>query len=119
MNGLVFKKLRQEKNMTQKDIARKLGLTQAMISSIESGSKGVSNEVELNIANFFGVTIDYLRGLTDKREHITVEGKVDGLLKHLVNSGIIDDVDNIDEETQDMIMAMIKKEIKAIKEGKK
>lgn len=118
MDGKIFKRLRQEKGLTQKELAKKLGLTQAMISSIESGSKGASNDVELKIANFFGVTIDYLRGLTDKKEHITIEGKVDMLLKHLIDSGIIEDADNIDEDTQDLIMAMIRKEIKAIKEGK-
>lgn len=118
MNGNIFKKLRQEKGLTQKELAKKLNLTQAMISSIEKNKKGVSNDVELNIANFFNVTIEYLRGLTEKREHITIEGKVDMLLKHLVDTGIIEDADNIDEDTQEMIMAMIRKEIKAIKEGK-
>lgn len=118
MDGNIFKKLRQEKGLTQKEISNKLGLTQAMISSIEKNKKGVSNEVELNIANFFNVTIEYLRGLTVERQHITIEGKVDMLLKHLVDNGIISDADNIDEDTQDLIMAMIRKEIKAIKEGK-
>lgn len=118
MNGNIFKKLRQEKGLTQKELAKKLNLTQAMISSIEKNKKGVSNDVELNIANFFNVTIEYLRGLTEKKEHITIEGKVDMLLKHLVDTCIIEDADNIDEDTQEMIMAMIRKEIKAIKEGK-
>jgi transcriptional regulator with XRE-family HTH domain len=47
--------------MHQADLARQLGLrTQAHISLLEAGHKEPSISLLLRIADFFGVTIDYL-----------------------------------------------------------
>lgn len=46
-------KLREESNLTQKDLASKTGLTQAQISKIEKGKTNPNLETLLKIANFF------------------------------------------------------------------
>ena len=46
-------KLREESNLTQKDLADKTGLTQAQISKIEKGKTNPNLETLLKIANFF------------------------------------------------------------------
>jgi transcriptional regulator with XRE-family HTH domain len=53
--------LRTQRHMHQADLARQLGLrTQAHISLLEAGHKEPSISLLLRIADFFGVTIDYL-----------------------------------------------------------
>ncbi len=59
--------LRKEKNMTQQRLAIELGIDQASVSSYESGRHLPSVDVLVKLALFFGVSTDYLLGLTDVR----------------------------------------------------
>lgn len=55
-----IKKLRIERKLSQADIAKKLGITQQAYSLYELGLKIPSFAMVLNIADFFGVSIDSL-----------------------------------------------------------
>lgn len=62
-----LKQLRQDKHMTQAQVADKIGVTASMVSSYETDIRLPSFEVMVRIANLFGVTVDYLLCREDKR----------------------------------------------------
>ena len=57
--------LRRAKNITQQRLAIDLGVDQAYISSYECGKYLPTIEVLLKLAEYFGVSTDYLLGLSD------------------------------------------------------
>lgn len=62
MFGKNLKELRNSRNIIQKDLAEYIGVSRAIISQYESGDKFPSVETIEKIAEYFGVTIDYLLG---------------------------------------------------------
>lgn len=67
MIGKRLKKLREEYNMLQKELALKLSLSQQTISLYESNRRQPDYETLKVIADFFDVSIDYLLGRTNER----------------------------------------------------
>lgn len=66
--GNVLKTLRLKENMTQAQLAQKLGLTKSVISAYETGLRLPSYDILIHIAKIFNVSTDYLLGLENKRE---------------------------------------------------
>lgn len=62
MNAL--RKLRKERNVTQKQLARALGVSESTISLYESGKHEPDHATLIKIADYFNVSIDYLLGRT-------------------------------------------------------
>ena len=60
-------KLRKELGLTQEDFAQKIGYTRTAISAWEIGRNEPSNADTVRIAEFFGVSTDYLLCKTDIR----------------------------------------------------
>jgi transcriptional regulator with XRE-family HTH domain len=59
--GEKVRTLRLEKGLSQRELARNLGLaSRAYISNLEAGRKAPSLELVVQIADLFGVTTDYL-----------------------------------------------------------
>ena len=84
--GEKLKSLRIEKNLTQKQVADRIGLAISAVSSYESGSRYPSYDVLVKLARMFHVSTDYLLGITDRR-NIDVTGLNDneiGLVSQLV-----------------------------------
>ncbi|WP_069651000.1 helix-turn-helix domain-containing protein [Caloranaerobacter ferrireducens] len=63
--GERIKKLRKEKNITQKELAKILNIQNSTLSQYENGINEPSDEIKIKIADFFNVSIDYLLGRTD------------------------------------------------------
>lgn len=61
MNRL--KKLRQEKKLTQQELADKLGVTKRTIIAWENGERDIKSEKAQQLADYFGVSVGYLLGL--------------------------------------------------------
>lgn len=61
--------LRKELGLTQEEFAEKIGYTRTAVSAWEIGRNEPSNSDTLKIADFFGVTTDYLLGKTDVRNY--------------------------------------------------
>lgn len=57
-----LKQLRSEKKITQANLAKELGLTQQAIGKWETGRSSPDPDTLLKLANYFGVTVDYLLG---------------------------------------------------------
>lgn len=57
--------LRKARNLTQQRLAIELGIDQTSISSYECGKYLPTVEVLVKLAEYFGVSTDYLLGLSD------------------------------------------------------
>lgn len=66
--GNTLKTLRVRNDMTQAQLAQKLGLTKSVISAYETGLRLPSYDVLIHISKIFKVTTDYLLGLEHKQE---------------------------------------------------
>lgn len=59
-SGLRIKNLRQEKMLTQEQLAERLHISVSMLSKMERGSTGVSIDRLIEIAEIFSVSTDYI-----------------------------------------------------------
>ena len=66
--GLILKSLRIRDDMSQAQLAQKLGLTKSVISAYETGTRQPSYDVLIHIAGIFDVSTDYLLEEERKRE---------------------------------------------------
>ena len=61
-----LKELRNEQNLSQRKLAKALGVNQKTISSYENNAYEPPQALQVEIADFFGVTLDYLMGRTEE-----------------------------------------------------
>lgn len=61
--GLVLKRLRKSHNLTQKELGSYVGLSKAVVSKYENGLGYPNFDTLIRIADYFGVTTDYLLGV--------------------------------------------------------
>ena len=61
-----LKELRKKRNITQLKLAMDLGLNQNAISRYETGEREADYKTLIALADYFGVSIDYLLERTDK-----------------------------------------------------
>jgi transcriptional regulator with XRE-family HTH domain len=74
-----LRNLRNEKDLTQQDLADFLGITRPAYTAYESGRRQPDNETLSKLADFFGVSVDYLLGRTNIRTPIeTIAAHHDG-----------------------------------------
>lgn len=66
--GNILKTLRLKDNMTQAQLAQKLGLTKSVISAYETGLRMPSYDIFIHITKIFNVSADYLLGLEHKND---------------------------------------------------
>lgn len=59
--------LRKEKNLSQKEAAENLGVSQALLSHYEKGIRECGLDFLCRASNFYDVSTDYLLGLTDNK----------------------------------------------------
>lgn len=71
--GVRVRTLRKNSNMTQQDLARKLGLTKSVISAYETGLRMPSYDILISIARIFKVSTDYLLGI-EQRNNVDLSG---------------------------------------------
>ena len=77
-----IKTLRLSKNMNQVEFAKALGVTKQCISNWENDNVVPSIEMLCKIANFFGVSTDYLLGRSEIRV-IEVSKLTDEQISHI------------------------------------
>lgn len=59
-------KLRKINNITQKQLAENLSLSEVGIQNYESGRRKPAYEVLISLADYFDVSLDYLVGRSDE-----------------------------------------------------
>ena len=80
--------LRKERNMSQKEVALNLGISQALLSHYEKGVRECGLDFVLKCAEFYNVTTDYLLGRQNSKY---------GLRFNFENPEAISSVENIKE----------------------
>lgn len=60
--------LREDHDLLQKDLAAYLKCSQVCYSNYEMGKRDIPTEVLIHLAAFYKTSVDYLLGLTDRRE---------------------------------------------------
>ena len=59
--------LREDRDLTQKQIAQMLGMSQTGYSKYETGENDIPTTVLIKLADFYHTSTDYLLGRTDKK----------------------------------------------------
>jgi transcriptional regulator with XRE-family HTH domain len=59
--------LREDRDLTQKELASILGMSQTGYSKYETGENDIPTAVLIKLADFYDTTIDYLLNRTDKK----------------------------------------------------
>lgn len=82
--GNTLKMLRTKDNLTQAQLAQKLGLTKSVISAYENGLRMPSYDILIHIAKIFNVSTDFLLGLESKKE-VDLSGLAQEEIEALLN----------------------------------
>lgn len=57
--------LREDKDLSQKEIAALLNISQSTYSRYESGFLDIPSEILISLSKLYGVSTDYILGLSD------------------------------------------------------
>ena len=60
--------LREDKDLTQKQIAEILGMSQTGYSKYETGENDIPTTILIKLARFYNTSIDYLLGETNQKK---------------------------------------------------
>lgn len=63
-----LRKLRKEKGLSQIAVQMQTGIEQALISKYENGERVPPTETLMQLVDFYGVSMDYIMGRTDRKE---------------------------------------------------
>ncbi|MBQ7133026.1 MAG: helix-turn-helix transcriptional regulator [Ruminococcus sp.] len=61
-----IKDLREDRDLTQTQVAKAIGITQRKYSYIETGTQQLTDEILVKLSKYYGVTTDYILKLSDK-----------------------------------------------------
>lgn len=89
MLGENIRRLRQERGLCQEDLGRRIGASKQSVSNWENGNITPSIDLLLRLADFFGVSTDYLLGRNNQRT-LDAAGLTDIQATHIQQ--IIDDL---------------------------
>ncbi len=59
--------LREDRDLTQKQIAQMLGMSQTGYSKYETGENDIPTAILIKLADFYQTSTDYLLGRTDQK----------------------------------------------------
>lgn len=89
MLGENIRRLRQERGLCQEDLGRRIGASKQSVSNWENGNIAPSIDLLIRLADFFGVSTDYLLGREERRT-LNAAGLSDIQATHIQQ--IIDDL---------------------------
>lgn len=64
-----IKDLREDNDITQRELAEYLNITQQQYSLYEKGIRTIPVDLVIELARYYGVTTDYLLGLSGKKQN--------------------------------------------------
>ena len=104
-----LKMLREARNLTQKELGEKFNISTSAIGMYEQGRRDPDTTLLAEIADFFGVSTDYLLGKTNEL----------GIPKDLENAQVAFNRGEFEDLTQDEVdaLATIAKTLKSQRKG--
>jgi len=88
-SGTTIRQLRIQNGYTQEELAKVLNIDRSFLSYIESGKRGCSVDLLIQLSELFGISLDYLvLGLTQERvsrraEFNRLKAVTENLITHL------------------------------------
>ena len=70
---MVYKRirdLREDRDITQKEMAKALNCSQQVYSNYELGQRDIPTDILIKLSKFHKVSVDYILGLSDEPKHI-------------------------------------------------
>ena len=64
--------LRRERNLSQREAAAKLGVSQALLSHYENDAREPNFDFVIRACDYYGVSADYLLGRSDERNGVSI-----------------------------------------------
>lgn len=115
-----IKKLREENGLMQQDVCNTLNIEQSTLANYENNRRVPKTDILIKIANYYGVSLDFLVGMTDNRFN-SYKGCLKDLNKFLQQSEIIFDGDTykLTDEDRDLILKALEVAFLAVKRGNK
>lgn len=89
---IILTELRKEKGLSQKEAAARLGISQALLSHYEKGIRECGQSFLIKVADFYGVSCDYLLGRTKGRNELDI------IANNILNDNSVSDL-NPSEKT--------------------
>ena len=113
-------KLREENGLMQQDVCNTLDIEQSTLANYENNRRVPKTDILIKIANYYGVSLDFLVGMTDNRFN-SYKGCLKDLNKFLQQSEIIFDGDTykLTDEDRDLILKALEVAFLAVKRGNK
>ena len=71
--AIILSQLRKERGISQKKAATDLGISQALLSHYEKGIRECGLDFVIKCSEYYGVTTDYLLGVSDSRTGIATD----------------------------------------------
>lgn len=98
--GERIKALRERRDWTQTELAKKIGISKSVMSRIESGKKPVDDLLLIKFVELFDTTSDYLLGLSllNKKDNLNMEN---------VDRAFVEEYMNLDEKSKTKFRKMI------------
>jgi len=59
--------LREDRDLTQKELAAQLNMSQTGYSKYETGENDIPTAVLIALSRFYGVSVDYILGISDEK----------------------------------------------------
>lgn len=59
--------LREDHDLTQKEMAKQLNCSQQVYSNYELGQRDIPTDILIKLAQFYGVSTDYILGLSNNK----------------------------------------------------
>lgn len=129
MLGDKIKKLRKLQKINQQQLADAVNLSRSAISMIESNRNGASPDKLREIADFFGVTVDYLLSADEangnieeikisKKAEKDIEKALAQTLEDLENSqdGLMFSGEPLDDETRELLKISLENSMRLAKQ---
>lgn len=111
-----LKRLRMEKGITQKELADRLHISRSTIAGYESLGKEPDGEKLCALADFFGVSVDYLLGVTDSRELTSPTPTPPAAAQRPVEAAIAGELGSLSDRQLDRLLGYIQA-LKELPEG--
>lgn len=120
--GTNIKKIRKNKGFTQKELATKSKISRSYLADIEKDRYNPSLEVLRSICTALDVSLASILEEHPEVEKPDKDQMIDQFIDRLIEEGIINSCNNIDDSTTDMILSVVKAQVALKlkqKEGKK
>ncbi len=60
-----IRELREDHDLTQKQVSKALNCSQQVYSNYELGQRDIPTEILINLSSFYNVSVDYILGISD------------------------------------------------------